>query len=142
MRKILGLFAVLLISVYACRLAVCDDRVNETYTLKLNGIPLRSDVAEGILLRINDDYKRKGIKAYDNVQNKDILLTEMEKNMDITIGGNELLSNLSNLYENILDKERTYCRGNKDEICIQDKAKKMDIHINKNDRVVSYLTVR
>jgi hypothetical protein len=37
---------VLLISAYTCGLAVCDDRVSETYTVKLNAIPLRSDVAE------------------------------------------------------------------------------------------------
>jgi hypothetical protein len=143
MRKIFSLFAVLLITVYTtCGLAVCDDRVNETCALKLNGIPLRSDVAEGVLLRINSDYKHKGIKAYDNIQNKDILLTKIEKDMDITIVGSKFLSDLSNLYKNGLGKDGNACRDNEDEICVRDKAGKVGIHINKNDSVVSYLGVR
>jgi hypothetical protein len=148
MRKILGLFAVLLITVHTCGLAVGDDRVSETYTVRLNNIPFRSDVAEGVLLRINSDYKRKGIKAHDNMQNKNILLTKIEKNTDITIEDSELLAELSGLYTNRLNTNMNTHRNTQWEKCVgrnlefNKGEKAIEICIDNAANKVSYLLIR
>jgi hypothetical protein len=147
MRKILGLFTVLLINAYACGLAVCDDSVSETYTVRLNGIPFRSDVAEGILLRINSDYKHKGIRAFDKIQNKNISLTKIEKNMNITIEDSELLAELSDLYTNRLNTNMNTHRNTQWEKCVgrnlefNKGEKTIEMCIDTDDNKVSYLLI-
>ncbi|MDR2811738.1 MAG: hypothetical protein LBB06_01345 [Endomicrobium sp.] len=92
-------FIVLLIAAYS-GIAIGDNLVEELYTVTINGIPLRRDAAENVLLRINGNYKREGINARNNTQETGIQLKKIEKGMDISIEDSGLLSDLSNLYEN------------------------------------------
>ncbi|MDR2811769.1 MAG: hypothetical protein LBB06_01515 [Endomicrobium sp.] len=122
-------------------LAICGERgVGELYTVKINEIPFRRDVAAGVLLRINCNYASEGIRAYDNVKKVDILLTEIEKNMDISIEGCKLLSKLSDLYKNRFDKNMIIHHNTTKTSCVHNEREAADICIDKvNDRVSFYL---
>jgi hypothetical protein len=134
-------FAVLLVTTYS-GIAVGNNYVEELYTVKINNIPIRRDVAEGVLFRINDNYKHEGIMSYSNTQRTSILLTKIEKDMDIIIEGSGLLSDLSNLYESSFDKEGNACRECTMDNKIFNGKTKRRIRIDINDSgVVSYLAV-
>ena len=64
-----AVFVVLLVTAYS-GIAVGNNYVEELYSVKINNIPLRRDVAEGVLLRINGNYKHEGITSYSNVQSE------------------------------------------------------------------------
>jgi hypothetical protein len=126
-------------------LAVCGERgIGELYTVKINDIPFRRDVAADVLLRINCNYTSEGIRAYDNVKKADISLTGIEKNMDINIRDN-FLSEISNLYKNRLNKDINSHRKISSLECIgsnmdfaSDK-KTIEICFDTDDGKISYL---
>jgi hypothetical protein len=127
-------FVVLLITTYS-GIAIGDNRIEELYTVKINGIPVRRDVAEGILLQINSNYKREGIDIRNNnAQKTNIQLKKIEKDMDIIIEGSGLLSALSNLYE----KGNACCKCTLENKIFNEKTIRIDINDN---GVVSYLAV-
>jgi hypothetical protein len=136
-----AVFVVLLVTAYS-GIAVGNNYVEELYSVKINNIPLRRDVAEGILLRINGNYKHEGITSYSNVQRTNIRLTKIEKGMDINIENSGLLSDLSNLYKNGFDEEGNACREcTLDSKTFNGKTRgRIRIDINDNG-VVSYLEV-
>jgi hypothetical protein len=131
-------FVILLITAYS-GIAIGANLVEDLYTVKINSVPIRRDVAEGILLRINSNYKDEGISVRSN--NGTNILKKIERNIDISIEDNKLLSDLSNLYKSGLDKGRNVCRecvlDNND---FKEKTRRIQIRTNK-DGVVSYLAV-
>jgi hypothetical protein len=122
-------------------LAVCGARgIGEIYTVKLNGVPFRNDVAEGILLDIKSDYKQKGMEVYDNTQKTNVLLAKIERNTDIRIEVSKLLSKLADLYKNRFDKDMVTWRNTTKMSCLHNEMKAADICIDRDDdRISSYL---
>jgi hypothetical protein len=135
-------FVVLLITAYS-GIAIGDNCVEELYTVKINGIPFRRDVAENVLLRINSNYKREGIMSYNNTQKTNIQLKKIEKGMNISIGDSNLLLDLSNLYES----RGSECGDISGECMLESKkiekfkGKMRRIEMNISNGVVSYLVV-
>jgi hypothetical protein len=131
-----SVFVVLLITIYS-GIAIGDNWIEDLYTVKINSVPIRRDVAEGILLRINSDYKRKGINVYNNTQKVNTQLKKIERGMDISIRGSKLLSDLSNLYEGRHEK----CRNVHYECMLDNKKFKEEpirIQIGINDKGVVF----
>jgi hypothetical protein len=125
-----AMFVILLITTYS-GIAIGDNIVEELYTVKINGVPIRRDVAENVLLRVNSNYNREGINVCNNnAQKANIQLKKIEKDTDINIEGNMFLSDLSNLYKS----------GLKDNKEFKEKTRRIKIDKN-NGGVVSYLVV-
>lgn len=93
----------LLVAAYGS-VATGDNHVVERYPVKINGIPFSNNVATNILFFYNYN-NGNGIRAYDNVQKKEFMLSKIEENMDVSIRDNELLSVVSDLYKNLFEKK-------------------------------------
>jgi hypothetical protein len=87
--------------------ATGDNHVVERYPVKINGISFSNNVATNILFFYNYDKSSTGtgIRAYDNIQKKEFMLSKIEENMDVSIRDNELLSVVSDLYKNLFEKK-------------------------------------
>jgi hypothetical protein len=104
--KIVNLFCsitlVSLLVIAYSSITIGDNHVMKRYTVKINGIPFRNDVATNILSRIKNS-NDNAIRVYDNVQKQEFMLSNIEENMDVTIPDNEFLPVVSDLYKNLLE---------------------------------------
>ena len=88
-------------------MAISDDRIIEDpYTVKINNIVFRNDIADGILLRIKNECNCINIRVYDNISKNYILLSNVEEGLDVNYEGSELLSVLSEMYEVYLNSAK------------------------------------
>lgn len=99
LRNIIAMLIALFSVCYTCLAVGNDLPIGEQYTVKINDVLFRRDIAESVMLRIKSQCKCNSIKAYDNVHKVDIELSEIQKDMDVNIERNELLSALSDLYK-------------------------------------------
>jgi hypothetical protein len=93
-----------LLVITCSNLVIASDRKVKVYTVEINDIPFCNDIAEIIILHITNG-GRNSIKAYDNRQNTDILLSHVAENMNVSIRDNELLSGVSDLYKNLFENK-------------------------------------
>ena len=88
-----------------CSVALGSDRVvEEMYTVRINDVPLTRDAAETVLLRSMGG--KVSIKAYDNIKKMGLVVNEVTRGMDINISGSDLVSGISNMYDNYLKSNR------------------------------------
>jgi hypothetical protein len=129
-------------------LAISNDRTVKIYTVKINDIPFRNDVAENVILRITNG-GRKSIGVYDKTQERDIQLSKIEEHMDVTIKCNKLLAVLSDLYKRLLiirvdDNKYSYFELMDKQSCVslnKSSSDMIDMCIDKDDKKVSYLLI-
>lgn len=123
-------------------LAIGDDTVREQYTVKINSISMTRDVAESIL-RIISNNNRISVVAYDNVKNTSIVLSVVEKNMDVCID-DVFVAKILKLYNNCLDENTSALFVSKDRKCMLYKfedGSKINMCIDKKDKTIIVLGI-
>ena len=134
---------VLLLVIVHSSIAIGDNHVIERYTVKINGISFSNNVATNILFYITNG-NANAIKAYDNVQKKEFMLSKLEENMDVSIHDNGLLSAILDLHKNLFEKKNTEYKHSKmgDMSCISGNVeldkKPTSVKICVDDGRVSY----
>jgi hypothetical protein len=93
----------LLVTIFGSLVESSDCPVKE-YTVRINDIPFRNDIAETLVLLVTNG-GIGSIKAYDNIQSTGILLSHVTENMKVTIKGDDLFPAVSDLYRNLFEKE-------------------------------------
>jgi len=94
-------FIVVLMGYASCSIGGTEVRP-AGYIVKINNMRMHSDHAKSIFSYISD--AEKIVNAYDNVKEESVLLSEVEKNMDITIDNDDFMATISKLYNNCLDE--------------------------------------
>ena len=129
-------------------MAISDDRIIENpYTVKINCIIFRNDVAESILLRIKNECNCISIRVYDNVSKNYILLSNIKEGLDVNYEGSELLSILSEMYKEYLDSAKNVVGNNHPtvdttrisrEVFINKRLVKINIDISNQDSSINH----
>lgn len=139
--NIIRFFLCILFSGYiSC--VIGDETVREQYAVKINDISMSRDVAESIL-RIISKNNEIGVVAYDNVKNTSIVLSVVEKNMDVRID-DVFVAKILKLYNNCLDENTLASFVSEDRKCVLYKfedGSKINMCIDKKDKTIIVLGI-
>ncbi len=137
-------FVVFLMGYASCSVGDTETRPAE-YIVKINNISMHSNSAKNILQHIKDS--KRNISAYDNVKHEVVSLPVVEKNMDITIDGDDFMRIISKLYNSCFVEDEKFGH-----VIYEDENRKckrliegdidMDLCVDKKSKIVLELPYR
>jgi hypothetical protein len=140
--NVLRIFLCILFSSYVSCAIGGETALREQYTVKINDIPMTRDSAESILGYISKNNSIE-VVAHDNVKNANVLLSVVEKNMDVRIE-DIFVAKIVELYNICLNENTPALFASEDRKCVLYKLEgrgRINMCIDKKNKTIIVLGI-